>query len=56
MTTCFGKRGIQSCGSALFKCKICGREGCDRERCTNQVFKAGKCLHCGAEGQRESAR
>lgn len=59
MAACPGKRikTKSSCNSTLYRCKKCGNVGCeqgDSTPCTNQAFRYGKCLKCGATGQKEN--
>ena len=47
---------LGTCGSLVYKCKKCGSVGCDQlsdGKCTNQNFTSGKCMSCGAVGQKE---
>jgi len=56
MAGCTGKKDAHTCGCLLFKCKKCGNVGCDQgqdDKCSNQAFKGGKCVRCGAIGQKE---
>lgn len=58
MPFCPGKKKNGSkCMNQLYRCKKCGNVGCDRPsdgECSNQGFKVGKCLKCGATGQKEN--
>ncbi len=59
MASCPGKRTNRNTGclSALYRCKKCGHVGCDQTTsgvCSNQAFRLGKCLKCGATGQKET--
>jgi hypothetical protein len=59
MASCPGKRDNHTCSSILYRCKKCGNVGCDQGtmgKCTNQGFQSGKCLKCGAIGQKENFR
>jgi hypothetical protein len=56
MAACDGTREKHRCASTLYRCKKCGIVGCAQGRqgaCTSQAFAAGKCVKCGASGQRE---
>lgn len=58
MASCPGKRIDRkgTCLSTLYRCKKCGNVGCDQGqpgKCQNQGFKLGKCMKCGASGQKE---
>ena len=58
MSICPGKRkkNNSNCTSTLYRCKKCGNIGCEQNQpfdCSNQGFKAGKCLKCGVSGQKE---
>jgi hypothetical protein len=59
MPSCQGTRDGHYCGSHLYRCKNCGKVGCQHNQagtCTNQGFSGGgKCLSCGKTGQREPA-
>ena len=35
------------CRSPVYKCSKCGATGCEKEGCTGQNFKSGKCERCG---------
>ena len=57
MASYTGRRENHSCMSQLYRCKKCGNVGCDQiqdGKCSNQGFKFGKCLRCGASGQKET--
>ncbi len=58
MASCPGKKSNnQTCYQSLYRCKKCGNVGCDRNNigeCPNQAFNCGKCMRCGANGQKES--
>ena len=60
MAMCPGKRKNGSnCSSTLFRCKKCGKVGCDQatpQTCSNQGFANGKCQQCGTSGQKEQFR
>ena len=57
MGLCRGKvvtENNKQCNYLLKQCKVCGIVGCDRQfegQCTNQAFKVGLCLRCGAHGK-----
>ncbi|WP_373481438.1 hypothetical protein [Acetobacterium sp.] len=55
IATCTGKKDEHPCKNPVFRCLECGNYGCDQEildKCTEQGFKNGKCLHCGATSTR----
>jgi hypothetical protein len=55
IATCTGNKDEHPCKNPIFRCSECGNYGCDQEvldKCTEQGFKNGKCLHCGATGTR----
>jgi len=61
MATCPGKKGVSKagCGSSVHRCKKCGSVGCDQSSkgyCTNQGFYSGRCVKCGALGQKEAVK
>lgn len=48
---CAGLKEKHPCKNMMFVCLKCGNYGCDQndiEKCTEQAFKNGKCLHCGS--------
>ena len=52
MAICVGKRkSAGSCHSPVYRCTTCTNVGCDQgnfDECSNQGFKLGTCLTCGA--------
>lgn len=57
---CTGTRKGRPCGQFLYRCKNCGKVGCQRRlagECSNQGFSGrlgtNKCLGCRKSGQRE---
>ncbi|MFA6308208.1 MAG: hypothetical protein WC677_00460 [Clostridia bacterium] len=51
ISTCQGIKEGHICKNPIFRCSKCGNYGCDQvsiEKCTEQGFKNGKCLHCGS--------
>jgi hypothetical protein len=60
MKTCQGVRSnsVGVCGSTVYRCKKCGRTGCDQSgtvTCTQQEFKDTKCVACGGIYTKELA-
>jgi hypothetical protein len=52
---CRGIKKDHVCKNPIFRCIECGNYGCDQEvadKCTDQGFKVGICLHCGSTGTR----
>jgi hypothetical protein len=59
MAVCPGKRNGFNCGYTVYRCRSCGSVGCDQStegRCTNQNFRAVKCLRCGRSTGRDPVR
>jgi hypothetical protein len=52
MATCQGKRQVAiSCGGEVCRCHNCINVGCDQvadSGCSNQGFRSGICIRCGA--------
>jgi hypothetical protein len=47
------------CLTVLYRCKRCNNVGCDQAQvgeCSNQGFRLGKCLRCGAQSQKDLFR
>jgi ribosomal protein L40E len=57
MAVCPGKRmNGTRCTFPLHRCKKCGHVGCSSGNpivCSNQAFKNGVCIKCGAVNQKE---
>ena len=59
MSMCYGVREGSSsskCGYNLFHCKKCKNVGCSYDntiKCSNQLFRNGRCLRCGSVGTKE---
>lgn len=57
MPVCPGKKlqpAQSKCINNLYRCKKCGNVGCAMlPECSNQGFKLGKCVKCGAVSQSE---
>lgn len=52
---CTGTKAGHPCKNPMFRCSECGNYGCSQveaDKCTDQGFKADKCLQCGSMGTR----
>jgi len=55
VVSCRGIKDTHPCKNPVFRCAECGNYGCDQqviEKCSDQGFKNGKCLHCSVMGSR----
>ena len=53
IASCRGDKDKHPCKNPVFRCSECGNYGCDQEsldKCSEQGFKNGKCLHCSVVG------
>jgi hypothetical protein len=54
MASCSGKlKSAATCGSVVHRCKKCMSIGCDQvapDECSEQGFRLGTCVKCGAIG------
>lgn len=51
MAVCVGDITGRRCGTRLFRCRHCGRVGCQREGCSNSNFKGIQCRSCSKYGK-----